>query len=209
MPPIVLFFFFALNVVPSIATQYIRDRKLHDATARRWTETHAQASPSIPAPSKQGVSGVLITLPSPIVSQVSSTEVVQTRSSRPSRTSNLRPQTVASPPTTSANTSRSNESSRATIPSSTAHEEIIILDSDEDILVRDSSKGKKRKRQPRSVGEGPSHTLDLDSDDEHNEPAKRTKAQTLSARSSTHASGSSIVLSSAAGHSGDVIIIDD
>ena len=124
-------------------------------------------------------------------------EVVQTRPSRSSRTSSWRHESAAGPSTTNANTSRSNEDARASLPaaSSTVSEEIIVLDSDEDTPVRDSSKGKKRKRQARQKR---NDTLDHDSEEEHDEHAKRTKTQFSSARSSTLASGS-----------GDVIIIED
>jgi hypothetical protein len=124
-------------------------------------------------------------------------EVVQTRPSRSSRTSSWRHESAAGPSTTNVNTSRSNEDARASLPatSSTASEEIIVLDSDEDMPVRDSSKGKKRKRQARQKR---NDTLDLDSKEEHDEPAKRTKTQLSSARPSMLASGS-----------GDIIIIDD
>jgi len=37
-------------LVPGIATQYIRDRKLHDSTARRWTELYARPRPPTPPP---------------------------------------------------------------------------------------------------------------------------------------------------------------
>ncbi len=183
-------------VVPSVATQYVRNRKSHDTTAQQWTETYAKASPSIPAPPKQGVLGVLPTSLSPIISSAVTTapaEVVQTRPSRSSRTSSWRHESAAGPSTTNANTSRSNEDARASLASSTVSEEIIVLDSDEDTPVRDSSKGKKRKRQARQKR---NDTLDHDS--EHDEHAKRTKTQFSSARSSTLASGS-----------GDVIIIED
>ncbi|GLB41170.1 putative ubiquitin-conjugating enzyme family protein [Lyophyllum shimeji] len=36
-------------LVPSIATQYVRSRKLHDATARQWTQMYARPKPP-PAP---------------------------------------------------------------------------------------------------------------------------------------------------------------
>lgn len=36
--------------MPPIATQYIRDRKLHDSTAKRWTELYARPKPPTPPP---------------------------------------------------------------------------------------------------------------------------------------------------------------
>ncbi|KAF8625332.1 hypothetical protein AX17_006874 [Amanita inopinata Kibby_2008] len=39
------------NPIPSIATQYVRNRKLHDTTARQWTERHARPK-STTAPQK-------------------------------------------------------------------------------------------------------------------------------------------------------------
>jgi hypothetical protein len=113
-----------------------------------------------------------------------------------SRTS-WRHESAAGSSTTNAGTSRSNEDARTSLPATslTVSEEIIVLDSDEDTPVRDSSKGKKRKRQ---AYQERNDTLDLVSKEEHDEPAKRTKTQSASARSSMLASGS-----------GDVIIIDD
>ncbi|KAJ7048093.1 ubiquitin-conjugating enzyme/RWD-like protein [Mycena amicta] len=35
-------------LVPSIATQYTRNRKLHDSTARQWTELYARVKPPTP-----------------------------------------------------------------------------------------------------------------------------------------------------------------
>jgi len=124
------------------------------------------------------------------------TAPAETRPSRSSRTTG-RHESAAGPSTTNANTSRSNEDARASLPvtSLTVSEEIIVLDSDEDTPVRDSSKGKKRKRQ---ACQKRNDTLDLDLKEEHDEPAKRTKTQLARARSSMLASGS-----------GDVIIIDD
>ncbi|KAJ7720301.1 ubiquitin-conjugating enzyme/RWD-like protein [Mycena maculata] len=37
-------------LVPSIATQYTRNRKLHDSTARQWTELYARPKPPPPPP---------------------------------------------------------------------------------------------------------------------------------------------------------------
>jgi len=37
-------------LVPSIATQYLRNRKLHDSTAREWTEKYARPKTPIPPP---------------------------------------------------------------------------------------------------------------------------------------------------------------
>lgn len=36
--------------MPSIATQYLRNRKLHDSTAREWTEKYARPKAPIPRP---------------------------------------------------------------------------------------------------------------------------------------------------------------
>ncbi|KAK2462778.1 hypothetical protein APHAL10511_005169 [Amanita phalloides] len=37
-------------LVPSIATQYVRNRKLHDSTAREWTEKYARPRTPVPPP---------------------------------------------------------------------------------------------------------------------------------------------------------------
>ncbi|KAJ7489592.1 ubiquitin-conjugating enzyme/RWD-like protein [Mycena latifolia] len=37
-------------LVPSIATQYVRNRKLHDSTARQWTTLYARPKPPSPPP---------------------------------------------------------------------------------------------------------------------------------------------------------------
>ncbi|KAF8646757.1 hypothetical protein AX16_007071 [Volvariella volvacea WC 439] len=37
-------------LVPSIATQYTRNRRLHDTTARQWTERYAKPKPTPPSP---------------------------------------------------------------------------------------------------------------------------------------------------------------
>ncbi|KAF9038977.1 hypothetical protein BDZ89DRAFT_1061107 [Hymenopellis radicata] len=41
-------------LVPSIATQYVRNRKLHDDTARHWTTLYAKPQPAPPPPPTKG-----------------------------------------------------------------------------------------------------------------------------------------------------------
>lgn len=43
--------------VPTIATQYLRNRKEHDATARQWTDNFARPKPPPPAPKTDKAKG--------------------------------------------------------------------------------------------------------------------------------------------------------
>jgi hypothetical protein len=43
--------------VPSIATQYTRNRKIHDSTARQWTELYARPKPPPPPPQESKAKG--------------------------------------------------------------------------------------------------------------------------------------------------------
>ncbi|CDO77345.1 hypothetical protein BN946_scf184786.g6 [Trametes cinnabarina] len=68
-------------LVPSIATEYVRNRVQHDRTARRWTELYARPPSSAAAAASKGKI--------PAVSSPAPTS--QTRSAAPSRSASTRP----------------------------------------------------------------------------------------------------------------------
>jgi len=144
-------------LVPSVATQYIRNRKLHDTTARQWTELYAkppQTKPAIlkssPVPSSEPA--IVTTSPIPIV--VSHDRI----SSRPARTTQRRGGPVPGPSTSML------PSSAASASTSTVADEVIVLGEE-----RTSSRVRKRKRNAGPVDEDARHVLNLiDSDEESN-----------------------------------------
>ncbi|KAH9476034.1 hypothetical protein JR316_0011603 [Psilocybe cubensis] len=107
--------------IPSIATQYVRNRKEHDATARQWTHSFAYPKPPIP-----------IVQP-------------QTSKAKGKRRADDSPQVIIGNSGSASRPSRSATSAATTGASTT---EIIELDSDSEIeaITRSDPKGKKRKR---------------------------------------------------------------
>ncbi|KAF9043088.1 ubiquitin-conjugating enzyme/RWD-like protein [Panaeolus papilionaceus] len=110
-------------LVPNIATQYTRNRKVHDATARKWTEMYARKAPPPPPPAPAAV-------PQPTIVVVDSSPPSVPRHKGKAR--------AEGPPSVGAAAGAS--SSRSTRPA-----EVIVLSDSED-EARNSGKGKKRKR---------------------------------------------------------------
>lgn len=128
-------------LVPSIATEYVRNRVQHDRTARRWTELYALSPASVPAPT-------------PIVS----TSTFSARVTAPTSTSTPTPTT--STPTTQASGSRKgksrapiNQSARDSRSSNVLAETIDISDSDDELLRLPPT-----RKRPRGV----SNEVDID-----------------------------------------------
>ncbi|KAJ3512653.1 hypothetical protein NLJ89_g3405 [Agrocybe chaxingu] len=180
-------------LVPSIATQYTRNRKQHDATARQWTETYAKPPPpptvQVSPPNKAKGKKRADTGPTNTVEGSCS-------SSGPGLTG---PNGLA---TTGAGGS--------------SNEVIVVLDSDgEEGRVQ----GRKRKRGSAAgsgTAEDPGDVVELvDSDDdvevldtEAQVPSKRTRKQKPATRRVDSASGASGSRRSAR-QVHDVIILDD
>jgi len=191
-------------LVPSVATQYVRSRKLHDATAREWTDSYAKP-PAKPVPQRQtqviprpvpDLEPIVATSPIPIVS-----------ATRPTRTSRRRGDPAPAPSTSALPSSAS---------TSVATDEVIVLDSDEE---RSSSRAMKRKRKVGHVDEDAGHVLNLiDSDEESDRKkaaGKKPRTQTFSSRTSGDGVDSSSGPSGSSrnqrnpGRLSDVIVIDD
>jgi len=179
-------------LVPSIANQYVRSRKLHDAAARQWTEQYAKPPETKPVPPK----GQPTPPPEPIMA-ASTVPIVS--ASRPARTSRRRGDPVAGP---STSVSLSSEASTTT-------DEVIVLDSDEERAS--SSRAKKRKRKAGHVDEGAKHVVNLSDSEEESDRkkavSKKVRTQ-MSNRTSADGSGPSEG-SRNSGRLSDVIVIDD
>ncbi|KAF8965467.1 ubiquitin-conjugating enzyme/RWD-like protein [Flammula alnicola] len=96
--------------VPSIATQYMKSRKQHDATARQWTQTYARPKPP----------------PPPVAAQMPASP----KSSKAKGKKRAEP----GPPDGAGNSSSADRSTRSTAASagSSAQDSVIVLDSDDD-----------------------------------------------------------------------------
>jgi hypothetical protein len=71
------------HTVPSIATEYIRNRVQHDRTAQRWTELYARSPASVPAPTPPiaSTSTFSARVPAPTSSSTSTTSLSTTQAS--------------------------------------------------------------------------------------------------------------------------------
>ncbi|CAA7262490.1 unnamed protein product [Cyclocybe aegerita] len=181
-------------LVPSIATQYTRNRKQHDATARQWTETYAKPPP-------------------PPVAQAAP----------PNKGKGKKRADTSPPNAVDGSSSASGSGSTRTNGPATmggggsSNDVIVVLDSDgeEGGLVQ----GRKRKRGSTAASgtvEDPGDVVDLvDSDDdvevldpEAQVPSKRTRKQKPPTRRVESASGASGSRRSAR-QAHDVIVLDD
>ncbi|PPQ90146.1 hypothetical protein CVT25_012457 [Psilocybe cyanescens] len=167
-------------LVPSIAMQYLRNRKEHDATARQWTNSFACPKPPPPA-------------------------VVQPP---PPRTTKGKKRADAGSSGASGSSSSVSRSARsgANATTSTSIAEVIELDSDseDDTTNRSDPKGKKRKRPS---GSGPTNAEEVvDLSDEEAAAAAPKKTRTRNPPSRTDRSSNSARSSR---QLGEVIVIDD
>jgi hypothetical protein len=117
--------------VPSIATQYIRNRKQHDTTARQWTENYARPKPS-PLPHV-----AVEAPPSPKFTKAKGKKLAD---SGPSNTAGRSSSTTR--PTRSAVVA----SSSAAATSVSAQSDIIFPRLDEEMAGPSNGKDKKRTR---------------------------------------------------------------
>jgi len=167
-------------LVPSIATQYTRNRKQHDATARQWTKQFAQPKPP-PAPVPQ-------LPPAPASDKAQGKR-------------------RAEAPPENAGSARAGRSTRSSLGSATAANPVIVLDSDDEVDAG-RSRVSKRKRSSGAHAAAPVRAGEvvelLDSDDEREAAAKKARAQNCADQGPVSAgSGRPPVR-----QLGDVIVID-
>ncbi|KAI9058094.1 hypothetical protein FKP32DRAFT_1681057 [Trametes sanguinea] len=155
-------------LVPSIATEYVRNRVQHDRTARRWTELYARppsssAVASSSAPSKGKAPAASSTAPTP-----------QPRSAAPSRPASTRP-----------------APSRTATPAET----ITIEDSDDERppVARAAPAGgnQRTKRKRGAAGDG---AVDIDLSAEDDASARPTRRQRVGPSRTVGGTGPSEVI---------------
>ncbi|KAG1810616.1 ubiquitin-conjugating enzyme/RWD-like protein [Suillus subaureus] len=169
-------------LVPSIATEYIRNRVQHDRTARRWTELYARSPASMPAP----------TLP------IASTSTFSVRV--PASTSTSTPTTSTSVTQTSKGKSRAstNQPARGSGSSNVLAETIDISDSDDEL-----SRLPPTRKRPRDL----SNEVDIDLVEVEQRVTRRRRAGgggSVVPSVSRGSGGSGSIV-----RAGEVIIIDD
>ena len=122
------------HTVPSIATQYTRNRQLHDTTARQWTQMYALPPKPIVVPSS----------PPPKVSKARGKKRAE------------------APPTTTSRGSTSSRATRSTAAPAAAAapvevaDEVIVLDSEDEAGTSSAvARGKrKRREEPNTAASG-------------------------------------------------------
>ncbi|KDR70115.1 hypothetical protein GALMADRAFT_254941 [Galerina marginata CBS 339.88] len=176
-------------LVPSIATQYTRHRKEHDATARQWTANFATPKPP----------------PPPVV-------VKPPPSPKPSKAKGKR-RADPGPSNASGSSSSAPRSTRSAAAVDTSVSEVIELDSEDEIAdaaeaLSANARGKKRKRPQASAAVEEEEVVDLvDSDDE--KPAVTKKSRTRKPPSGAGRGSGASSSRRSARQLGDVIVIDD
>lgn len=175
-----------VHTVPSIATEYLRNRVQHDRTARRWTELYARSPASVPAPSP-----------------IASTSTSSTRVPTPTSTSTSTPTTSTS--TTQASGSRKGKSRTSTNQpahgsgsSNVLAETIDISDSDDEL-----SQSPPTRKRPR----GTPNEVDIDLVEAEQRSARRRRTGgggSLVPSFSRGSRGSGSIVGA-----GEVIVIDD
>ena len=190
--------FHAIPIVPSIATLYTQNRKRHDATARQWTQTYAKPPPpSAPAAAADDP-------PQPNVSKGKNKADAQSvdRTGGSSSTSRRTRSTAvagAVPPLPTA------------ISAASTSNDVITIDSDEEIDNERSSTGSKAKNTKRkrasntssaSVALSGNEVLDL-VDSEEERTIKKSRRRTRGDRNS----GAGVTAPST--QAGDIIVIED
>ncbi|PPQ69342.1 hypothetical protein CVT24_001637 [Panaeolus cyanescens] len=112
-------------LVPNIATQYTRNRKVHDATARKWTEMYARKAPPPPPP-------VAAPIPTSTIVVIDSSPPQPSASRSKGKARDEAPANAGS------------SSSQANRAGGSATEVIVLSDSEDEGAGQ--GKGKKRKR---------------------------------------------------------------
>lgn len=148
-------------LVPSIATQYTRNRQLHDTTARQWTQMYAlPLKPIVVVPSSPPPPP-----PQPKVSKAKGKKRAE------------------APPTTASRGSTSSRATRSTAASAAPVEvadEVIVLDSEDEAGTSSAvARGKRKRRdEPNTVaasGSGSTQVLELGDDQEGGSRALTTR----------------------------------
>ena len=172
------------HLVPSVATQYNRNRKQHDSTARQWTKQFAQPKPP-PVPA-----AVLQPPPGPASDKAQG-----------KRRAEVVPESI-----TGVGGSRAGRSMRSSLPSTTRANTVIVLDSDDEDMGR--SRVPKRKRSSDTHAAAPVRLGEvvelLDSDEEREAAAKKARTHNLPNQSSGAVGSNRVPVRQL----GDVIIID-
>ena len=121
------------HTVPSIATQYTRNRQLHDTTARQWTQMYALPPKPIVVPNS----------PPPKVSKAKGKKRAEA------------PPTTTSRGSTSSRATRSTAAPAAATPVEVA-DEVIVLDSEDEAGTSSAvARGKrKRREEPNTAASG-------------------------------------------------------
>ncbi|KAH9896563.1 ubiquitin-conjugating enzyme/RWD-like protein [Cubamyces lactineus] len=159
-------------LVPSIATEYVRNRVQHDSNARRWTELYARPPSSVASNSANGKGKA--------ASTASATTATATaprlQSATPSRSSSTRP---AAP-------------SRTATPAET----ITIEDSEDERPARAAAtRGALRAKRKRDVGADGTVDVDLTVEDSPaGRPARRPRVGTSTSGARTGGSSEVIVI---------------
>lgn len=188
-----------IETVAAVATQYVRNRKLHDATARQWTELYARPLETKPVPKSQLLvvdsEPVMTTPPIPVLS--SAHDHNNQSSSSVSRGSRRRGDHVAGPSTFSLPSSAG----------STANDEVIVLDSDNE--GPSLSRAKKRKRKADESANDVLSLSDSEGDDRRKSFDKKPRTQSSNPRPSINGVSGPSETSRSLGRPSDVIVIDD
>ncbi|KAK7689478.1 hypothetical protein QCA50_007270 [Cerrena zonata] len=151
-------------LVPSIATEYVRNRAQHDRTARQWTQQYAQPRPPPPPPPPPPIA---ISTPPPVsASYPSSRARGKTRAT-----------SIPCPPHSSAAGGRASSSRTGAI---------VIDDSDDEASMARRSQARKRKRE---IEGG---TIDLSEQESSSE--RRRKRVTGTREGTTLSQGEVIVI---------------
>ncbi|KAG1883689.1 ubiquitin-conjugating enzyme/RWD-like protein [Suillus subluteus] len=172
-------------LVPSIATEYIRNRVQHDRTARRWTELYARSPASVPAP----------TPPIPSTSTFSARVSAPTSTSTPTTSTST---TQVSGSRKGKSRASTNQPARGSGSSNVLTETIDISDSDDELLRLPPT-----HKRPR----GPSNEVDIDLVEVEQRVTKRRRAGgggSVVPSVSRGARGSGSIVGA-----GEVIVIDD
>ncbi|KAI6121196.1 ubiquitin-conjugating enzyme/RWD-like protein [Pisolithus sp. B1] len=156
-------------LVPSIATEYMRNRQQHDRTAKRWTELYARPPPVPP--------------PAPVPSTSAAV--------RPGTIANGRPKCKGRAVPSATSMSIDASSGSATPPSKRpSHLDTITID-DQDVRVGSASSsaaaaGRKRQREV--------DTIDLVEEEERTKRITRSRPTGSRSSMDTHAPGDVIVI---------------
>ncbi|KAM6495176.1 Ubiquitin-conjugating enzyme/RWD-like protein [Amanita muscaria] len=170
-------------LVPSIATQYMRNRRLHDSTAREWTEKHARPKPAPIPPPPVAMPPIQSTIPSSFVTGVTSS---RTRSKRPA------PDAAAAGRTSNNTSGSRSQRQSARVASASVIE--LASDSEEQGAIGNS------RSESRALGKRKRNVVDGSEQSAEHEDQTRTKRRPPTGTASSSSSSS---------NDHDVIVIDD